>query len=142
MEWSFHLWFDLPCNVVDHCVFLIGKINTNTVSQVDRSDIMPNISFILTGDTKGGPPVINSWSRDGNLISNGGGYHISLKVNEVDTLDVESVSQVLRNCHYRSTLTVTGYLPGLYEYSVQNKAMNKALTANYAIQGITIVRSV
>ena len=94
--------------------------------------------FTLTSDTSGGPPVNSIWRRNGDVISDGGPYHISLKVNEINTVDLESVSQVLRESRYRSTLTVTGYLPGRYEYSVKNRAMISFTTTGISIQGIAM----
>ena len=97
-------------------------------------------SFTLIGDTSGGPPVTHFWSINGTEISNNGPYDISPpEVNKVDTLYLKSVTQVLRETRYRSTLTVTGYLPGLYEYSVKNRAMKSYNTANFTIQGITML---
>ena len=36
---------------------------------------------------------------------------------------------------YTSTLEVTGYLPGVYEYTVSNRAMTSAVTGNYEVDG-------
>ena len=98
-------------------------------------------SFTLIGDTRGGPPVSNTWTRNGEVIGDGGSYNISLAVNEVNRIDVfkeDFDDAILRQCRYRSTLTVTGNLPGVYVYSVINRAMSAPRTASFTIEGIII----
>ena len=95
-------------------------------------------SFTLIGDTRGGPPVTNTWTRNGEVINDGGSYGISLAVNEVNRIDVFSSNfndAILRQSRYRSTLTVTGNLPGVYVYAVINRAMSAPRTANFTIEG-------
>ena len=111
----------------------------NTVSLVDPFLADPP-SFTLIGDTSGGPPVLtNTWTRNGDAISDGGSYSISLAVNEVNTYRLGNTSLfdsvVLRESRYRSTLTVTGNLPGVYVYSVINRAMSAPRTASFIIEG-------
>ena len=114
----------------------------NSVSLVDPFMADPP-SFTLIGDTSGGPPVNRAWSRNGEVISDGGSYSISLAVNEVTTVflgdntDNFDASAVLGNSQYRSTLTVTGNLPGVYVYSVINRAMSAPKTASFTIEGNT-----
>ena len=96
-------------------------------------------SFTLIGYTRGGPPVTNTWTRNGEVISDGDSYSISLAVNEVDRIDVyegDFDERILRQSRYRSTLTVTGNLPGVYVYSVINRAMSAPRTASFTIEGI------
>ena len=95
-------------------------------------------SFTLIDDTMGGPPVTNTWTRNGEVISDGGSYSISLAVNEVNRIDVfmdDFDDKILRQTHYRSTLTVTANLPGVYVYSVINRAMSEPRTASFTIEG-------
>ena len=95
-------------------------------------------SFTLRGDTSGGPPEIRTWTRNGEMISDGGSYSISLEVNEVNRIDVfmdDFDDSILRQSRYRSTLTVTGNLPGVYVYSVINRAMSAPRTASFTIEG-------
>ena len=95
-------------------------------------------SFTLIGDTRGGPPEISFWTRNGEMISDGGSYSISLEVNEVNRIDVfqdDFDDAILRQTRYRSTLTVTGNLPGVYVYSVINRAMSAPRTASFTIEG-------
>ena len=97
-------------------------------------------SFTLIGDTRGGPPVTNTWTRNGEVISDCGSYSISLAVNEVNRIDVyyyDFDNQILRQSRYRSILTVTGNLPGVYVYSVINRAMSAPRTASFTIEGIS-----
>ena len=97
-------------------------------------------SFTLIGDTTGGPPVNSTWTRNGEMISDGGSYSILLAVNEVNTIRLGNRnsfnSTILQESRYRSTLTVTGNLPGVYVYSVSNRAMSAPRTANFTIEGI------
>ena len=95
-------------------------------------------SFTLIGDTRWGSPVTNTWTRNGEVINDGGSYSISLAVNEVNIIDVfipDFDDSILRQSRYRSTLTVTGNLPGVYVYSVINRAMSAPKTANFTIEG-------
>ena len=45
---------------------------------------------------------------------------------------------VYQQSHYRSTLTVTGNLPGLYQYSATNRATTTAVTSSYSIEGVEL----
>ena len=74
-------------------------------------------TFILVGDTSGGPPTTYTWTRDGQVITNSASYSIPLQLN----LYIDS-SDVFQESLYHSTLTVTGVLPGVYQYSVSNRA--------------------
>ena len=88
-------------------------------------------SFTLHADTRGGPPTNYTWTRDGQVITSGGPYIISIAVNG-------NTEIVYYRSRYRSTLTVTGYLPGLYQYSVTNRATPSVLTSSITIEGIYI----
>ena len=95
-------------------------------------------SFTLIGDTRGGPPEISTWTRNGEVVSDNDSYSISLVVNEVNRINVfedDFNDSILRQSRYRSTLTVTGNLPGVYVYSVINRAMSVPRTASFAIEG-------
>ena len=95
-------------------------------------------SFTLLGNTRGGPPEISTWTRNGEVISDNNSYSISLAVNEVNRIDVFATDfddAILRQSRYRSTLTVTGNLPGVYVYSVINRAMSAPRTASFTIEG-------
>ena len=95
-------------------------------------------SFTLLGDTRGGPPEISTWTRNGEVISDGGSYRIFLAVNEVNRIDVfagDFDDAILEQSRYRSTLTVTGNLPGVYVYSVINRALSAHRTASFTIEG-------
>ena len=133
VQYFYLMYLHLLC----HCV-LLGAISTNSVSLVDSFMTDPP-SFTLIGDTRGGPPVTNTWTRNGEVISDGGSYSISLVVNEVNRIDVfqpDFEDRILRQSCYRSTLAVTGNLPGVYVYSVINRAMSAPRTASFTIEGI------
>ena len=124
--------------------FLLGAIS------IDPTDDNRNIrlvdllladppSFTLLGNTRGGPPEISTWTRNGEVISDNDSYSISLAVNEVNRIDVFEDNfddAILQQSRYRSTLTVTGNLPGMYVYSVINRALSAPRTANFTIEGI------
>ena len=93
-------------------------------------------SFTLIGNTTGGPPETSTWTRNGVTISDGGSYSISLTVPGVTRTDVFRLDiQIFQPSRYRSTLTVTGNLPGVYVYSVINRAMSAYRTASFTIEG-------
>ena len=97
-------------------------------------------SFTLLGDTRGGPPENSTWTRNGEVLSDNDSYSISLEVNEINRIDVfmnDFDDAILRQSRYRSTLTVTGNLPGVYVYSVINRAMSSPRTASFTIEGIS-----
>ena len=137
---SMGMW--LTCHLISisilcHCV-LLGTIFTHFVSLMDSFMADPP-SFTLIGDTRGGPPVTSTWTRNGEVISDGGSYSMSLAVNEVNRIDVflpDFEDEILRQSRYRSTLNVTGNLPGVYVYSVINRAMFAPRTASFTIEGI------
>ena len=97
-------------------------------------------SFTLIGDTTGGPPETSTWTRNGVTISdiNGGSYSISLTVPGVTSSGTSylwAVSEIFQQSRYRSTLTVTGNLPGVYVYSVINRATSAPRTDSFTIEG-------
>ena len=83
-------------------------------------------SFTLLGATGGGPPTTYTWTRNGQVITNSTSYSISIQV-------VHSPDG-FRNSQYRSTLTVTGRLPGVYQYSVTNRATSGMVTDTVTIE--------
>ena len=119
---------------------LVGDISTHSVFLVDTFMADPP-SFTLIGDTRGGPPVTNTWTMNGEAISDGGSYSISLEVPGVDTIDVYEKmfnDAIFRQSRYHSTLTVTGNLPGVYVYSVINRAMSAPKTSSFTIEGMQV----
>ena len=115
-----------------------GVINASSISLVDSSFMADPQSFTLIGDTTGGPPETNTWTRNGVTISDGVSYSISLTVPGVTSSGTRFLtdnSQIFQQSRYRSTLTVTGNLPGLYVYSVNNRAMSTPVTSSFTIEG-------
>ena len=86
------------------------------------------LTFTLVGDTRGGPPTTHTWTRNGEKISNGGSFSVYIAMDEND-------ASRFRESVYRSTLTVTGRLPGVYQYSVTNRAMTDSMNGNISIEG-------
>ena len=113
-----------------------GIITENNVTFNSSTFMATPPTFTLYGDTAGGPPVEYTWTRDGIVITNSGikpvpqvrwgGRNISptIIVNERNV-----------NAFYQSTLTVTARLPGLYQYSVTNKAMIRRVNSTFIIEG-------
>ena len=115
----------------------------NNVSLLMNSFMADPPSFTLIGDTSGGPTVNSTWTRNGEVINDGNSYSISLAVNKVNTTRLGNADYfdgvILQESRYRSTLTVTGNLPGVYVYSVINRAMSAPRTASFIIEGIIIL---
>ena len=131
-----HITVVCVCNLVG-----FGVINTSSISLVDPSFMADPPSFTLVGDTTGGPPETSTWTRNGVTISDGGSYNISLTVPGVtskETSQLRAVNQIFQQSHYRSTLTVIGNLPGVYVYSVINRAMSAPRNASFTIEGIYV----
>ncbi len=89
-------------------------------------------TFTLYGDTGGGPPVEYTWTRNGVALTNGGSYSISIMI---DNEAGEFTNDRLFNAYYRSTLIVTGVLPGVYQYSVNNRATPTSVDRDINIEG-------
>ena len=104
-----------------------GQITTNEVLLLEPSFFTDPPSFILIGSTSGGPPESYTWTRNGEEISDGGSYSISIGVSVHE--------EAFTMSRYVSILRVTGNLPGVYQYSVSNRAMSNMRTASYAIEG-------
>jgi hypothetical protein len=94
-------------------------------------------TFTLVGETSGGPPTTHTWTRDGVEITNSSSVSISLSLNTVpmEPPTAENAAAYLASL-YRSTLTVTGgVFPGVYQYSVSNRATTTPSTASFNIEG-------
>ena len=85
-------------------------------------------TFTLHCDTRGGSPTNYAWTRDGEVITDSGPYSISIAVNG-------NTDEAYYQIRYRSTLTVTGNLPGLYQYSATNRATSATWNSSFAIEG-------
>ena len=108
----------------------VQGVITGTVVNITSSSFMAaSPSFTLVGDTEGGPPETYTWTRNGAPITNGGSFSISIGVNGVTD------PSAYDNSRYRSTLTVTGTLPGVYQYSVSNRGTTNTLTSSINIEG-------
>ena len=83
-------------------------------------------TFTLLSATSGGPPTTYTWTRNGQVIINSASYSISIQV--------ERSPAGFQNSRYRSTLTVTGRLPGVYQYSVTNRATSGMRTDTFTIE--------
>ena len=70
-----------------------------------------------------------TWTRNGQVITNNASYSISIQVRQ-------GSSDMFQDSHYRSRLTVTSRLPGVYQYSVTNRATFGMVIDQMNIQGI------
>ena len=103
-----------------------GAMTSNMVSLFSHSfDAEPPI-FTLAGETRGGPPTSYNWTRNGVEITNSSSFTISISLNAEGGF-TESV--------YVSTLVVRGNFPGVYQYSVTNRAMNNSRDDSFTIEG-------
>ena len=117
-----------------------GVITTNTVTLDTSSSPFPGNppTFTLYGDTERGPPVTSTWTRDGVEITDSTSFSISLRVNTIledSPFGPNNNDAAFSNSRYRSTLTVTGSLPGNYQYSVNNRAMTNPRVDSFVIEG-------
>jgi hypothetical protein len=94
-------------------------------------------TFTLVGETSGGAPTTYTWTRDGAEITNSSSVSVSLSLNTVpmEPITAENRAAYLASL-YRSTLTVTGVFPGVYQYSVSNRATTTPSTASFNIEGM------
>ncbi len=112
-----------------------GAIESNTLSLWTSSFQSTPQNFTLVGVTTGGPPTHRTWRRNGEVITDGGPFNISIAV----TSDTEE-NRI--DAGYTSTLVVTDSFPGVYEYSVSNRAMKTPKNASFNIEGIIAIRRV
>ena len=85
-------------------------------------------TFTLRGDTQGGPPTTYTWTRNGAVITANSSYSISIAVTSDNGLNRQLAG-------YTSTLVVTGHLPGVYEYTISNRAMTTTRADSISIEG-------
>ena len=91
-------------------------------------------TFILFGNTSGGPPTSYIWTRNGQVITNNASYNIAIQFNR-------GAGAHFAHSLYHSTLNVTGRLPGVYQYSVTNRATSGMVTDKINIEGILFCHS-
>ena len=114
-----------------------GVITIDTVDIVDSISIFPGNppEFSLRADTSGGPPEEYFWTRNGEPISDDDTFDIILIV--VTTIPASQPRpDALENSRYNNTLIVRGNLPGVYEYSVRNRATPTMVTSSLNVEGI------
>ena len=105
-----------------------GAINSLQVFLSASSFLSDPPTFTLFGDTSGGPPTTYTWTRNGSPIEANDIYSFSIQVNGRG-------KTVFQNSNYTSTLTVTGILPGVYQYSVTNRATPTTVNDSFTIEG-------
>ena len=94
--------------------------------------------FSLRADTSGGPPEEYFWTRNGERISDDDTFDIILIVVTTHT-GTQPRPEALGNSQYNSTLIVRGNLPGVYEYTVRNRATPTMVTSSVNIEGMLAV---
>jgi hypothetical protein len=127
-------------NATPFTIICTGVIETNQVSFFSSSFMAATPTFTLIGDTRGGPPTTYTWTKDGVEITNSSSVSISLSLNTVlvEPPTDENRAACLASL-YRSTLTVTGVFPGVYQYSVSNRATTTPRTSSCYVEGITLI---
>ena len=103
-----------------------GIITIDQISLSSSSFQSDPPTFTLLGATSGGPPTTYTWTRNGQVITSSASYSISIQV--------ERSPAGFQNSRYHSTLTVTGRLPGVYQYSVTNRATSHMVTDTFPIE--------
>lgn len=83
-------------------------------------------TFTLLATSRGGPPTTSTWARDGVPITNSNPTILS-RCPHIQEACLHSV--------FESRLTVTGNLPGVYQYSVSNRANSTISTVSINIEG-------
>ena len=114
-----------------------GVITENNVAIVASASTFTGNSpeFSLRADTSGGPPEEYFWTRNGECISDDDTFDIILIV--VTTIPgSQPRPDALGNSRYNSTLIVRGNLPGVYEYTVNNRATPTMVTSSISIEGM------
>ena len=101
-----------------------GVITSNVVSVQSSSLSSTPPTITLAGVTTGGPPTTYTWRRNGVEITDEDSISIAV------TEDTDANRQI---SGYTSTLVTS--LPGLYQYSVSNRAMITPHTGSIGIQG-------
>ena len=91
--------------------------------------------FSLCADTSGGPPVEYFWTRNGERISDDDTFDIALDVTTT-MFGYTPTADTLMNTRYNSTLVVRGNLPGVYQYTVGNRAAPTMVTSDISIEGV------
>ena len=103
-----------------------GVVEIDEVFLFSSIKIISN--FTLFGNTSGGPPTTYTWTRNGQVITNDASYTIAIQVNQ-------GAGAHFAYSRYRSTLNMTGRLPGVYQYSVTNRATSGIVTNQFIIKG-------
>ena len=90
-------------------------------------------TFTLFGSTVGGPPIEYTWTRNSDVITIDDSYSINIDLD--NTRSVGHFTDRFINSYYGSTLTVTGLLPGVYRYSVNNRVTPTSVNTDFNIEG-------
>ena len=114
-----------------------GVITSNDVTLDTSPSPFPGNppTFTLYGDTERGPPVTSTWTRDGVEITEDLSLSINTILEDHSDIGLNNNDEAFSNSRYQSTLTVTGYRPGNYQYSVNNRAMSNPLVDSFLIEG-------
>ena len=115
---------------ISNTIFFTGRgvVKLDEVFLFSSSFMSDPPTFTLFGNTSGGPPTTYTWTRNGQVITNNASYTIAIQVNQ-------GAGAHFAHSLYRSTLTVTGVLPGVYQYSVTNRASSGMVTNQFMIEG-------
>ena len=119
-----------PYKLISDCFPLANGTITNVQGRSSQFTTNLTISFQLFGDSTGGPPTTNYWTRNGASITNNSTFSISISF----TGSHDDAGH--RAANYTSTLTVTDRQPGMYKYHVSNRRTTGIMTSqNVTIDG-------
>ena len=114
------------------CFFLSGNgaITSNEITL--QSPNFGSNQFTLVAETRGGPPTSVIWRRNGGAIG-------TQNTDSISTVpDPDNNQNDRLNCRYRSTLVVTGMLPGRYEYLPTNRVTSN-IARTFIIEGMVMI---
>lgn len=85
-------------------------------------------SFTIIGNTRGGPPTYNHWTKDGVILNSTAEFNISIEAMQ------QNMEVRYRDSIFESSLTVTGHHPGMYQYVAANP-LSSQLMDSILIEG-------
>ena len=106
----------------------LDAISSSMINLSGSSDFS-QFQFVLIGISKGGEPTNFTWRRDGVDLASNAPYTI---VHPELINDVYICSERI----YRSRLSVTGRLPGVFTYTVNNADTVNDIMGMFTVEGM------
>ena len=120
----------LVCYVIYYYMCL-GAITNNTIVVAGPSNFQDpsQYGFALHGFSKGGAPTSFTWRRDGVVLTSSSPYTIAAPV-------LTNSENPCSERFYRSRLTVTGKVTGVFTYTVTNADTGNDVMGTLDIEGM------